>query len=50
MDAKEKAMNDTTKCWVMYIPQLTQEKVFCILSGESLHIARQVCSHWNNYV
>ena len=50
MDNKEKAMTDTSKSWVMYIPQLAREKIFCSLPGETLHIARQVCSHWNNYV
>ena len=43
-------MADERKGWIMYLPYLVREKIFLSLPGESLHLARQVCSFWNNYI
>ena len=47
---KEALMNDTSKGWIMHLPYLIKEEIFCSLPGASLRNARAVCSFWNTYI
>ena len=43
-------MNNNSKGWIMHLPYLIKEQIFCSLRGASLHNAHAVCSFWNTFI